>query len=56
MRRKLEKRVYEFNELARIDAALNPRERDAIGMVAGLRPYVLSLFTRIKRGKRTAPR
>lgn len=56
MRRKLEKLVQEFNELARIDAALNPSERDAIGLVVGLRPYVLSLFTRIKRGKRTAPR
>lgn len=56
MRRKLEKLVQEFNELARIDAALKSSERDAIGLVVGLRPYVLSLFTRIKRGKRSEPR
>ena len=39
--------------LAEIDAALQPKERDSVGLVVGLRPYVLSLFTRLKRAKRT---
>lgn len=52
IRRKLERLVAEFNELARLDAALKPAERDSIGLVIGLRPYVLSLFTRMRRKAR----
>ena len=52
VRRKLERLVQEFNELADIDSALKPSERDSVGLVIGLRPYVLSLFTRLKRGTR----
>jgi DNA-binding Xre family transcriptional regulator len=52
IRRKLERLVREFNELAEVDAALDPAERDSVGLVIGLRPYVLSLFTRLKRAKR----
>ncbi len=51
LRRKLDRLVQEFNELAEIDAGLKPAERDSIGLVIGLRPYVLSLFTRLKRAK-----
>ena len=51
IRRKLERLMQEFNELADIDAALKPSERDSVGLVIGLRPYVLSLFTRMKRSK-----
>jgi len=52
VRRKLERLVREFNELAEVDAALEPSERDSVGLVVGLRPYVLSLFTRMQRGRR----
>jgi hypothetical protein len=52
VRRKLERLVREFNELAEVDAALAPSERDSVGLVIGLRPYVLSLFTRMKRGSK----
>jgi DNA-binding Xre family transcriptional regulator len=52
MRRKLERLLQEFNELATIDAALKPSERDSVGLVIGLRPYVLSLFTRLKRARK----
>lgn len=52
MRRKLERLVKEFNELAEVDAALQPAEREAYGMVIGLRPYVLSIFSRYKRTRR----
>jgi len=51
LRRKLERLVQDFNELAEIDAALKPAERDSVGLVIGLRPYVLSLFTRMKRSR-----
>jgi hypothetical protein len=44
--------VREFNELAEVDAALAPSERDSVGLVIGLRPYVLSLFMRMKRGRK----
>lgn len=49
IRRKLDRLVQEFNELARLDAALKPSERDSVGLVIGLRPYVLSIFTRMRR-------
>lgn len=49
IRRKLERLIQDFNELARLDAALKPGERDSVGLVIGLRPYVLALFTRMRR-------
>jgi DNA-binding Xre family transcriptional regulator len=52
MRRKLDRLLQDFNELASIDAALKPSERDSIGLVIGLRPYVLSLFARLKRARK----
>jgi len=56
IRRKLERLVQDFNELADVDSALKPSERESVGLVLGLRPYVLSLFTRMKRGKAGASR
>lgn len=55
-RRKLDRLVQDFNELARLDAALGPAERDSVGLVIGLRPYVLSLFTRLQRSRRSGAR
>lgn len=52
IRRKFERLVKEFNELATLDADLKPSERESMGLVIGLRPYVLSLFTRMQRSKR----
>ena len=49
MLRKLQRLQQEFNELAEVDSVLRPRERESIGLVLGLRPYVLSVFTRLKR-------
>jgi transcriptional regulator with XRE-family HTH domain len=49
MRRKLQRLQHEFNEFAEIDAGLKPAERESVGLVTGLRPYVLSLFTQLKR-------
>jgi hypothetical protein len=34
LRRKLERLVQDFNELARLDSALKPAERDSVGLVA----------------------
>lgn len=56
IRRKLERLVQDFNELARLDAALKPSERDSVGLVLGLRPYVLSLFTRMRRKGKSGSR
>lgn len=56
IRRKLERLVQDFNELARLDAGLKPGERDSVGLVIGLRPYVLSLFTRMRRSGAPASR
>lgn len=52
IRRKFERLIKEFNELATLDADLKPTERESMGLVIGLRPYVLSLFTRMQRRKR----
>jgi hypothetical protein len=43
--------VKEFNDLATLDADLKPGERESVGLVIGLRPYVLSLFNRMQRRK-----
>ncbi len=49
MRRKLQRIQQEFRELAEIDSGLKPAERESVGLVTGLRPYVLSVFTQLKR-------
>ena len=49
MRRKLGRLQQEFDEFAEIDSGLKPTERESVGLVTGLRPYVLSLFTQLKR-------
>lgn len=54
--RKLERLAKEFNDLAALDAALDPGDRESIGLVFGLRPYVLSLFTRMQRRPRPTRR
>jgi transcriptional regulator with XRE-family HTH domain len=54
MRRKLERLAHEFNELAQIDAALPARERESVGLVVALRPFVASLFTQMKRRRASA--
>jgi transcriptional regulator with XRE-family HTH domain len=49
IRRKLERLQQEFNELAEIDAGLSPSERESTGIFLAIRPYVLSVFTELKR-------
>ena len=49
IRRKLQRLQQEFNELAEMDAELGPAERESVGMVVATRPYVLSVFTQLKR-------
>ena len=55
VRRRIERLVQEFNDLAELDSSLEPRSRTSVGMVVALRTYVLSLFTRYRRsGRRRA--
>lgn len=57
MSRKLKRLMQEFNELAEIDSALGPRERESVGLVIAMRPYVLSVFSQLKRRRgKSAPR
>lgn len=49
IRRKLQRLQQEFNELAEIDGELGPEERESVGIVVATRPYVLSVFTQLKR-------
>jgi transcriptional regulator with XRE-family HTH domain len=52
VKRKLDRFLQEFNELAEVDSSLKPSQRTSVGMIVALRPYTLSLFTRYKRGRR----
>ena len=52
VKRKLDRFLQEFNELAELDASLEPSQRSSVGMIVALRPYTLSLFTRYKRRRR----
>jgi hypothetical protein len=54
MTRKIDRLLNDFNELAEIDARLVRSEKQSVGMVLALRPYVLSLFTELKRKKVSA--
>jgi transcriptional regulator with XRE-family HTH domain len=49
MLRKLKHLLREFNEFAEIDAAMPPEERESLGLVLAMRPYVLSAFSALKR-------
>jgi transcriptional regulator with XRE-family HTH domain len=51
MKRKLDRLVQEFNDLAEVDSTMKPSERTSVGMIVALRPYTLSLFTRYKRAR-----
>ena len=52
VKRKLDRLLQDFNELAEVDSSLPPSRRTSVGMIVALRPYVLSLFTRYKRARR----
>ncbi len=51
MSRRIDRLLGEFNELAEIDASLPRSEKQSVGMVLAIRPYVLSLFAELKRKK-----
>lgn len=53
LERKLERLAQEFNELAELDSYLPEDRRQTIGMAMGIRPWVMSFVTGIK--KKTAP-
>ncbi len=54
IRRKLERLAREFSELAEIDAALPSQERESVGLVLALRPFVASMFQQMRRRRRVA--
>lgn len=47
--RKLSRIAQEFHELAELDGYLPPEERKTIGMALGVRPWVISLVTGLKK-------
>lgn len=49
MQRKLARLAEEFDDLASIDATLPPADRHSVGLVAGIRPWVFSLVSELKR-------
>jgi hypothetical protein len=55
MLRKLKHLLQEFNDLAEVDSALHPDERESVGLVLALRPYVLSVFDALKRRRAKPP-
>jgi transcriptional regulator with XRE-family HTH domain len=54
MTRRIDRLLSDFNELAEIDAPLMRSQKQSVGMVLAIRPYVLSLFTELKRKKASA--
>lgn len=48
LRRKLEKVVKEFNELAAIDAPMPPARRRGVGLVIGMRPWSSSMVESLR--------
>lgn len=54
MSRRIDRLLNDFNELAEIDAPLVRSQKQSVGMVLAIRPYVLSLFTELKRKKGSA--
>ena len=55
MLRKLKHLLQEFNDLAEVDSALHPDERESVGLVLAMRPYVLSVFDALKRRRAKPP-
>jgi transcriptional regulator with XRE-family HTH domain len=49
LERKLERIAQEFHELAELDSYLPPEQRRTTGMALGMRPWVMSWVTGIKR-------
>jgi transcriptional regulator with XRE-family HTH domain len=54
MRRKLERLVAEFNELAEVDASLPARRRTATAILAACRPWEFSVVNALKKRKASA--
>ena len=54
MSRRIDRLLNDSNELAEIDAPLVRSQKQSVGMVLAIRPYVLSLFTELKRKKDSA--
>lgn len=54
MTRRIDRLLNDFNELAEIDAPLMRSQKQSVGMVLGMRPYVLSLFAELKRKRGSA--
>ena len=49
LRRRIERLLAEMNELVELDMALPAAERQSVGLLIGLRPWVFSLFARGRR-------
>ncbi|MBL8524386.1 MAG: helix-turn-helix transcriptional regulator [Betaproteobacteria bacterium] len=49
LERKLERLTQEFHELAELDSYLPPDQRQTTGMALGVRPWVISLITGLKK-------
>jgi DNA-binding Xre family transcriptional regulator len=54
LRRRLERLVAEFNELAELDAALPGDRRRGVGLVLAMRPWTFSLMQTLKAERQTA--
>lgn len=48
LRRRLERTVHEFNEMAAVDASLPASRRRGVGLVIGLRPFSFSLLQSLR--------
>lgn len=55
-RRRLERVVQEFNELATVDASLPGSKRRGVGLVIGLRPFAFSLLESLREEVAKKPR
>lgn len=56
LRRRLEKVVQEFSELASVDASLPGSKRRGVGLVIGLRPFAFSLLESLREEVAKQPR
>ena len=45
----------EFNEMAELDSYLPPQQRETIGLALGMRPWVISMVTGLKKRKLAGP-
>lgn len=55
MIRKIDRLLRDFEELAEIDAPLKRTEKQSVGLMLAIRPYVLSSFAELKRKASTPP-